>query len=82
MKTEWEALRKSGLHHFSVRQGRRATGRKGVARVLASIIVAMPYVIDDLEQVTAQQIVEVPLLANSARHQTTPAKHYRRGSAD
>src|SRR5919109_2607537 len=41
------ALRRSGLHHVSLRQGRTAQGKKGVARVIASITVAMPCIVDD-----------------------------------
>jgi hypothetical protein len=44
------ALKASGLHHISLRQGRRVKGKAGVARVIASIIGAMPYVLADLEE--------------------------------
>lgn len=65
---EWRALKRSGLHHVSLRQGRTVTGASGVARVMASLIAAMPYVLTDLADAGAQRIVEVRLLAGSARH--------------
>lgn len=39
---EWRALKSSGLHHVSLRQGRTVRGGTGLARVIASLIVAMP----------------------------------------
>jgi predicted nuclease of predicted toxin-antitoxin system len=66
---EWRALRRSRLHHISLRQGRTVRGRTGVARVLASLIVAMPYVLADLATTDGQRIVEVALLAATARHE-------------
>lgn len=65
---EWRALRASGLHHISLRQGRTVTGRTGLARVIASFVAAMPYVLDELNDADGQRIVEVRLLAASARH--------------
>jgi hypothetical protein len=66
---EWRALKKSGLHHISLRQGRTVRGGTGVARVLASLIVAMPYVLVDLADIDGQRIVEVTLLSAAARHE-------------
>lgn len=63
------SLRSSGLHHLSLRQGRTVQGRSGVARVIASIIVAMPYIVEELERAGGQRIVEVSLLAAGARHE-------------
>jgi hypothetical protein len=45
------ALKASGLHHISLRQGRRVKGRTGVARVIASLVVAMPYILADLKTI-------------------------------
>jgi hypothetical protein len=64
------ALKASGLHHISLRQGRRIKGKAGVARVIASIVAAMPYVLADLEESSGQRLVEVTLLASGARHET------------
>lgn len=63
------ALKRSQLHHVSLRQGRSARGRAGVARVIASVTVAMPYILDDLSAATGQRIVEVALLSAGARHE-------------
>ncbi|HWK25438.1 MAG TPA: hypothetical protein VNS09_02690 [Solirubrobacter sp.] len=68
--TEWRALKRSKLHHVSLRQGRTVRGASGVARVLASLIVAMPYVLTDLEEADDQQIVEVSLLSATSRHES------------
>jgi len=67
---EWRALKASGLHHISLRQGRTVRGATGLARVLGSLIVAMPYILADLDQVDGQRIVEVALLSATARHET------------
>ena len=69
-KHEWEALKRSDLHHISVKQGRTVRGIKGTARVIASVVVAMPYVIEELEARDGQQIVEVQLLAARVRHES------------
>ncbi len=74
---EWRALRDSRLHHISVRQGRTVQGKKGLARVMGSLIVAMPYVLEDLEAADGQRIVEVALLAATARHETFDPKRER-----
>ena len=76
---EWRALKASGLHHISLRQGRTVRGASGVARVLASLIVAMPYVLAELSTVSEQRIVEVSLLSASARHESfDPRVEHRR----
>lgn len=62
--TEWRALRRCGLHHVSLHQGRTVRGVKGLARVIASVVVAMPYVLDDLAAVDSQRIVELSLFAS------------------
>jgi hypothetical protein len=66
---EWRALRRSGLHHISLQQGRTVRGLKGLARVMASVVVAMPYVLDDLEEADGQRIVELTLLSAARRHE-------------
>jgi hypothetical protein len=76
--SEWQALRDAGLHHVSVRQGRRVQGKKGLARVMGSLIVAMPYVLEDLDAVDSQRIVEIALLAAGPRHDTFDPKRERR----
>lgn len=65
---ESRALKRSGLHHVGIAQGRSAQGIKGIARVIASVIVSMPYVLADLEQADGQRVVELSLLSASKRH--------------
>jgi hypothetical protein len=67
---ECRALKKSGLHHVGIAQGRSAQGIKGVARVISSVIVAMPYDLADLEHARGQRIVELSLLSATRRHAT------------
>jgi hypothetical protein len=67
---EWRALKRSQLHHVSLRQGRTVRGSSGVARVLASLIVAIPYVLTDLSHADGQRIVEISLLSATARHES------------
>ncbi len=67
---ECRALRRSGLHHISLHQGRSVSGLKGLARVMGSVIAAMPYVLDDLDQAPGQRIVELSLLSARRRHAT------------
>jgi hypothetical protein len=74
IKKEWEALRRSGLHHISVRQGRNVVGKKGLARTIASFVAAMPWVLEDLIAADEQQIVELRMLNNSARHTALAAR--------
>ena len=66
---EWRALRRSRLHHISLSQGRTVSraGAAGLARVLASFIVALPYVLAELEDVDGQRIVQIRLLSAAAR---------------
>jgi hypothetical protein len=71
---ECRALKKAGLHHVGIAQGRSAQGIKGVARVISSVIVAMPYVLAELEQAAGQRIVELSLLSASKRHATFDPK--------
>lgn len=75
-RREWRALKVSGLHHVSVQQrGRTARGAKGTARVIASVIVAIPYIIEELENRSEQRIVSISLLAAGARHKSlTPTE--------
>lgn len=74
---EWRALKKSALHHVSLRQGRRVTGTAGVARIIGSVVVAMPYVLDELQPTGEQRIVEIAMLASGARHETFDPKRER-----
>jgi PIN like domain len=67
---ECRALRQSGLHHISLQQGRTVRGLKGLARVIASVVAAMPYVLEDLEEADGQRVVELTLLAAARRHAT------------
>jgi hypothetical protein len=65
---ESRALRKSKLHHIAIQQGRSAQGIRGMARVMASVVTAMPYVLDDLAEAKGQRIVELSLLKGNRRH--------------
>jgi hypothetical protein len=65
---ESRALRRSGLHHVAIAQGRSAQGIRGMARVIASVIVSMPYVLADLRDAPGQRIVELSLLTGARRH--------------
>jgi hypothetical protein len=65
---ESRALKQSGLHHIGIQQGRSAQGIRGMARVIASVVAAMPYVLGDLEAVDGQRVVELTLLSASRRH--------------
>jgi PIN like domain len=65
---ESRALRRSKLHHIGIQQGRSAQGLRGMARVIASVIAAMPYVLDDLEAAKGQRVVILSLLSASRRH--------------
>lgn len=67
---ECRALRRSGLHHISLQQGRTVSGLKGLARVMASVIASMPYVLEDLDKAPGQRIVELSLLSARRRHET------------
>lgn len=66
---ESRALKQSGLHHIGIQQGRSAQGVRGMARVIASVVVAMPYVLADLDAVEGQRIVELSLLGATRRHE-------------
>jgi hypothetical protein len=65
---ESRALKRSGLHHIGIAQGRSARGITGVARITASVIVSMPYVLRDLVGASGQRIVELSLLSATSRH--------------
>ena len=65
---ESRALRRSGLHHVGIAQGRSAQGIRGIARIISSVIVAMPYVLADLDEADGQRVVELSLLSASKRH--------------
>lgn len=66
---ESRALKRSGLHHIGIQQGRSAQGIRGMARVISSVVVAMPYVLSDLEAAGSQRIVELTLLSAARRHE-------------
>jgi hypothetical protein len=65
---ESRALKRSGLHHIGIQQGRSAQGIRGMARIIASVLVSMPYVLADLAETNGQRIVELSLLAATRRH--------------
>ncbi len=65
---EWRALKRARLHHVSVRQSRATEGAAGSLRLMASVLVAMPRVLSDLEQRNGGHVVEVRLLDNANRH--------------
>lgn len=65
---ESRALKRSGLHHVGIAQGRSAQGIKGIARVISSVVVSMPYVLVELAQADGQRVVELSLLSASRRH--------------
>jgi hypothetical protein len=65
---EWKALKRSGLHHISIRQTKATQGARGQMRVLASLAVAMPRALDDLSAASGGQIVEVTIISDSTRH--------------
>jgi hypothetical protein len=67
---ESRALKRSGLHHIGIHQGRSAQGVRGIARVISSVIVAMPYVLADLDAADGQRVVELVLLSAARRHKT------------
>jgi hypothetical protein len=74
-----KALKASGLHHLSLRQGRTVKGKAGIARVIGSIVAAMPYVLSDLDGVSEQRLVEIALLGATARHTTfDPRREHER----
>jgi hypothetical protein len=56
-------------HHISLQQGRSVRGATGTARVIASVIAAMPYVLEDLEEADGQRIVELSLFSAARRHE-------------
>lgn len=61
------ALRKSKLH-IAIQQGRTAQGVRGMARVIASVVAAMPYVLDELDIAKGQRVVQLSLLKAARRH--------------
>jgi hypothetical protein len=65
---ESRALKRSGLHHVGIGQGRSAQGIRGIARVIASVVVSLPYVLTELEEADGHRIVELSLLSPSRRH--------------
>jgi hypothetical protein len=49
-------------------KGRSAQGIQGMARVIASVVAAMPYVLDDLDEADGQRVIELSLLKAARRH--------------
>jgi hypothetical protein len=66
---ESRALKKSKLHHIGIQQGRSAQGIRGMARVIASVVAAMPYVLNELHDARGQRVVEMSLLKAARRHE-------------
>ena len=78
---EWKALKRAGLHHVSIRQSRATEGARGSLRLMASLLLAMPRVLDDLEHQAGGCVVEVRLLEDRNRHELwTYREHERRES--
>lgn len=48
--------------------GSDCTGVRGMARVIASVVAAMPYVLDDLGTAKGQRVVQLSLLKATRRH--------------
>lgn len=63
-----DPLRLNNGHWFDHVNGRSAQGIRGMARVIASVVAAMPYVLDDLDKVDGQRVVELSLLKATRRH--------------
>ncbi|HVU72044.1 MAG TPA: hypothetical protein VHE83_03695 [Mycobacteriales bacterium] len=59
---ERKALRNAGLHYVGYPDAPRNSGRGGWARVLGSVLGAMPYVIAYLEQADELQRVEISVM--------------------
>ena len=51
--------------------------KTGVARVIASIVGTMPYVVADLTEVDEQRLVDVALLAAGSRHKVLDPRRER-----
>jgi hypothetical protein len=76
---EWRALRQAGLHHVSLRQRRTTQSKRGTLRVLASIALALPRVLDHLAACKEPQVVDIALLADSARFDSV--SHHKHAQA-
>ena len=78
---EWSALTKARLHHISIRQSRATQGAAGSLRLMASLLVAMPRILDDLTSRTGGCVVEVRLLEDQSRHEAwTYREHEQRST--
>ena len=76
---EWQALKRARLHHVSIRQTRTTQGARGSLRLMASLLLAMPHVLDDLAARDGGCVVEVRLLDDRSRHELwTYREHERR----
>jgi PIN like domain len=76
---EWRALKRAGLNHVSIRQSSATQGAAGSLRLMASLLVAMPRVLDDLAGRDGGCVVEVSLLTDRDRHTTwSYLEHERR----
>jgi hypothetical protein len=65
---ERRALKRSGLHHVSIRQTKATQGARGQMRMLASLSVAMPRALDDLSAADGGQVVEITIISDTTRH--------------
>lgn len=70
------SLRLNRRHQFDhvddlgwIQQGRSAQGVRGMAIAIASVVVAMPYVLGDLQAADGQRIVVLTLLSATRRHE-------------
>jgi hypothetical protein len=78
---ECRDVRKSGLHRVSYKH--RAKGLRGLALATASIIAAMPDVVDELAKAQGQRLVEITQIDASHRRYTitdpnrNPPKYWR-----
>jgi PIN like domain len=75
---EWKALKKAKLHHVSIRQTKQTEGARGQMRMLASLAVAMPRALDDLEAATGGQVVEISIISDRKRHTMRPYREHER----
>lgn len=69
---ETDAIKKSKLHH--VRYGQRQKGLRGLALSMGAVISSMPGMIDELEQVSTQQLVHIAGLDPRGRYKIVDPK--------
>ena len=78
---EWRALRRARLHHVSLRQSRATQGERGTLRMVASIAVAIPRVLDFLAACDSPQVVEIALLSDSKRFDAISHHQHEQGKS-